>query len=377
MKCCDIFALAIMSIVAWCGCRKPLPTGNDDLPKFYFAGTINNEPITLEAGRNNIFMHTSCFVDADKILTMQGNLANETNLDSGISLQVYFKSPTVDTNTISSVNTWLTPKTFYSYSKDSSYTLTTNYKKVQFLFTGNTIGAVKYDWDLGNGNKSNAANPLATYNTEGKKIVSCKVKYSNGLEDFLINEIDISFDFNNDGQIMVERTNPDTLLCTANGSNIVWELPNGTTANGNAFKYTTVVLQRAYIKATGTVNNKQFNYKQLIVPKFSNVLVNYNFQQSDSIASQFFAGANNLGKVIITCRYKNNVYASYKQSHLLKQNNNSVFDITSSKSFIKNEQGLDTYAMTTALNGYLYNIKNNSDSIAIKSDRLSLAVAVK
>ncbi len=356
------------------GCRRKLPIGIDDVPKFYFEGTVNNQPIKWEAGNDSMFMQTNYFV-RNNVLTVEGNLAAD-NLNNirFLKLQIANSNNNIDAFDF---NALFAPQNFYSYSIDSLYTIFSPAKLASFTFTGKDSAATSYTWQLDTNLVSTQKNPYILYTTDGAKQVSLIVKHKNGVEDFLVNTLPINFNNNFNGQFTVDRTNPDDLQISTTASGAQWIMPDGTLKSGNIINYNKVITQRGYITLNATINGNPFTYKQCVTPKYSNVLINFNYKTKDTTLTATQTGANNFSKAIISLGLNGKTYLSYKNTPLLKQNSKIIFNLISAEPYTQNASGQNTYALTGSVDGFLFNKDNINDSVAIKSNRLRLAVAYK
>jgi PKD domain len=354
--------------------KKTVPTGDAGVIEFLFDGQINGQVKKIEAGRFNNYMHTNYYNSADNILNFEGQIGQINNTNNSEYLKVIFKNYTGSSNP--NADSLFTIGDYYSFSVDTNTTIAIQGKAVQFTFTGITQNVNNYLWTFGDGQTSTDANPYHVYTISGKVNVSCLVSYSTGQQDFLQNNIDVTYGSNCNAQFSITKLSGDSLQCTATGvsGNYTWQLPNGTTQTGISIEYNTPIVFRDYISiidngACGT------NYRQVVAPSNTVAIVNYNYSIKDTSYTQSITPNTNFKKVIVEYSDGTKKYSSYKNDITLHQSNKKILNIISKNLYQKNSAGMRTVKVNAELGTYLYNMANNADSIFVYSNRLQLAVA--
>jgi PKD repeat protein len=364
----------ITALLQMQSCKKKLvPTGDDGTIEFKIDGTFDGKKVLLEAGRNHYYMHTDYYTDTSNIINCEGQLGWLTDKDNHDYFKIIFKNYTASNNP--NVDVLLESKDYKSYQPILQASKTIIGKAVQFTFTGNDQNVGSYLWFFGDGDSSTEKNPYHVYKIAGQMSVGCLVKYNNQIQDFLQNTIDVTNGKNCNAQFTVQRIiGSDSIIATAiNHSNTnIWQLPNGSTASGNTIYYTTPIALRSYITMQDNSNCNTV-FRQVVSPKNTLALCNFNYSTKDTTYVQLLPPANNFGTVIMEYFREGKKYVSYKANG--SNSDKNVFKITNKYLYQKNTQGMRTAKIVGEVATYFYNEANNTDSIYVQSNNVQLAVA--
>src|ERR1700722_6267958 len=73
-------------------------TVTTNAPVFYFNGTVNGTPVSIQAGTNNYYMYSSYSTDSNSLLNFTGNIKPSTCTGCENSIQITLNDYKVESN---------------------------------------------------------------------------------------------------------------------------------------------------------------------------------------------------------------------------------------------------------------------------------------
>jgi hypothetical protein len=183
-----LFAISMLLIT----CKKEHiePSVVNGTPVFYFNGTVNGSPVSLDAGVSSYYMYSSYSQSPGGLYSFIGNLQQVSSSKSSIEFIIndyrILSSGAQETNIATSLDTG-------SYS----YYLTNNYQYViHFTPTLGTVAPASYVYNFGDGNTlAGSGTPISPYHTYyhlGKYNTSLFVKFADGDTASISNQLNLN-----------------------------------------------------------------------------------------------------------------------------------------------------------------------------------------
>lgn len=366
----------LLSVLPACR-KKEMPVPSNGSTVFRFIGTINGDSVHFQAGKDNLYMYTGFFTDTQNLVTLRSYFApdNCTNCEPYLGFEVKDAGVSSGGFLSGSINdVFPTGKSYSSYSDDSI--LTTIMAEVfHFIPEGN--GATSYAWDFGDSSTSNAMNPKHVFTNKGMRDVRLVV-FGGGANDTILNTINTDYHSTCRTQFAIAQDSMNNVYVStfpASSATNSWNFGNGTMGSGNfdtchynvPGKYT-ITLTSSSAGCTA-VFRKKVNLSFL-----SQVFASYSYYTTDS-TSVSLAPRLNTSAFVITWKKNGKVYQSFKTIKGIDQSQRIVFNLKGVTTYVPNEHGEKTVAVSGAVDTYLYNRDNWQDSIRMISNDVIFAAA--
>jgi PKD repeat protein len=186
MRTLHILPVILLSAGLFNSCKKKeLPEaepGND--PQFYFRGDVNGSPVTLEAGVNDYYMHSSFNQNSNGCYSFQAHLKtyNCSSCPNSIRIDINdWKNTSM--NGSSGADSAFIP-TCYPYLTSIPGPITFT---AQFFPLWSGAGNVIYYWDFGDGTSSTTFSPTHTFSRPGEYSVSLTAVDTNMCTSTIVN----------------------------------------------------------------------------------------------------------------------------------------------------------------------------------------------
>ena len=177
-----LFLLLIFLIAS---CKKnedPIPVVEQ--PVFKATGTINGQPLNIQAGVDDYIMYSDYTFDSNaSVFEFNGSLRkfNCASCANSLNIKIRNYKQTVSSQTIFPDSAFVNNY----YAVRAAANASTNYV---LNFNGQTFGNVSQTkWVFGDGNSTNGINVQHTYTHPGKYTVGFIVQYANGCLDTILN----------------------------------------------------------------------------------------------------------------------------------------------------------------------------------------------
>ena len=371
------FLLAAAMVVLFAACqKKTLPESTTGKPVFMFSGSVNNIPVTYTAGDSTLYMHTEFYRDNQDLVTLKGFFApyNCTSCEPYLSFEFKDENPNIETKLYSDIYKFFERSYFNSVSFDS-VEINSPTESFKFIPDNNPPGT-SYLWDFGDGDTSTQLSPIHTFVTGGIKDVRL-ITSLNNLKDTISIPIDVTpfSECRNKFFTTTDSTNKVTVEAEGLFNSYVWNWGDGSSTDGQTSMHTyinpaiyEIVLQTSKSGCIAT-------YKRRINLVQGNQTPLSNFYYSNFVGSEakIIQRINN-STCIITLKIGGKTYKSYKNIPS-DQSARKVITINNMAPYDNNIHGQKTLHLNGAIDLYLYNVDNNNDSIPVKSDKLSIAIA--
>jgi PKD repeat protein len=180
------YILLVLTLLTLSCRKKDFPvTRTASESDFYFKGTIDGNPVTIKAGKENYYMYAGHTHDSSSLYRFvadlkQGDCVNCKNRLQIVILDYKYTAGTETTRIDSSLHAGSYPL------------LGSPFYAVQFRSMSNKQ-AVSYLWNFGDNTYSNEASPLHVYKTAGKYKVSLKIDNDNGCQQYISNVEEIRY----------------------------------------------------------------------------------------------------------------------------------------------------------------------------------------
>ncbi len=174
--------LIFISGILFCGlgCKKKEATSPDEAPTpvFYFDGSVNNQPVLIQAGIADYYMYTNFSQDTANVYQFEGKFKQVNCLNCPNQLRISIRDYKASAlNGSIEIDSSIHPMTL-NYNQPTS-----NNFSVQFspILDPAEI-PVSYSWDFGNGMSSAVASPVYKYpdSTNGVYLPQLTVNYKSG-----------------------------------------------------------------------------------------------------------------------------------------------------------------------------------------------------
>ena len=371
-----LLAFAILVLMASCK-KETLPNSTTNTPVFMFEGSINNDSVTYTAGKNELYMFTDFYQDNQKLMTLKGYFAPYNCITCEPYLSFEFKDmhDNIEKTMYQNIYTFFENIHFYSSSFDS---IALNIPNETFRFSpDNNPPGTTYLWKFGDGDTSTLMAPIHTFKNGGVSNVTLITSYNSLVDSISIPiNVDLFSGCRTKFHTNILANNEVEIDAEGVFNSFLWTLGDGNFQSGKSISHTynsnnifEITLQ------TDGVGCEAF-YKRKVNLSGNNNIPVANFYYSNSITSELktLPRLNN-SSCIITYKKDNKTYVSYKQNTVENQTNREVFEMTKFQLYENNLQDKKTLLINGKVNTFLYNIDNNNDSISIKSNKLSIAVA--
>ena len=364
--------LVLILLVSMISCSKESPLDNEGAVQFVFDGSIDGSNVKYEAGKNNYILNTS-FVDggANDILLMRGEFLNKADTNNILRFEFYGYDEQDNSNLLQNV---FQPGNIFSTSTDSVAVVSGNYE-LQFDALNNP--ALNHKWNFGGGDIDSGASVSRIYSPNDPVNVTLATFIpQTGCTDSVTNSIDLS-DLACQIQFETLLTGINTYSFDADSgyTNYTW-LINGVDQmiNNKLFTQSFVNPVRHVVELIATNANCTSSWKAVIVPDSLNGCFagfKYTVLQQPSAILRQRSVANT---AVITYITNGKTYRSQKIGSS-NQSNRNVFSLASAGAYDNNPAGQRTIRLNGGVDTYLYNVNDQNDSIAIKSSKVSIAVA--
>lgn len=190
MKILNFFALVFLIAVSFTCTKKKYPDSQVIVGEaaYYSKLTINNSPVTIEAGVNGYYMYSSFEQDSNHIYKFIGDLKQLNCSDCPNSLKVQINDYRVtDVNDVPYIDSSIQVTRYPYQAGDFEPTYS-----VQFQSFGTSNAS--YRWDFGDGTSSTFANPSKIYSKAGRYNVCLTTTNANSCASSICNKqkIDVS-----------------------------------------------------------------------------------------------------------------------------------------------------------------------------------------
>ncbi len=376
--------LSFWTIIAfqllWASCAKnqlPIPPGGND-PLFYFHGSIDNDSVHWEAGKDNLFMHTNYFIDAQKIIVLRGQLApaNCTACDPSLTIEFRDIAPSPDSILKMNVATYFNNHQIKSFSIDS---VKAQGDKEEFSFyplTQQPINDIL--WDFGDGTQSTEDDPHHIFSGTGTRVVKLIINQGGNIDSL---SFPINIGFQSPERVVFNWTQNlnnevHAQAMPGNFNQYLWDAGDGQLPVGNPVDYTYSSPGIYTLSCVAKSGSQEAQYKAKIkVPQGGN-WANPNFTYTTKVINDTqFIPRNNAGTAILELKKDGKRYRSFKSNASVNQSGIIVVRTINSLPFETNVNGQSTFSINMEVDTWLYNTQNNSDSIRIRSNQMRLAVA--
>lgn len=176
-----IWYILLLASVFFFSCRKKnfpenITPGQSD---FYFTGNIAGSNVSLKAGIDNYYMHSSYALDSNGLYSFIADLKPSDCSNCKNSLQIRINDFRLSSqNAVTKIDSSLLPKT-YPLSGGPFYA-------VKFKSLSNQP-ASSYLWNFGDNSSSTEANPLHIYKATGNYSLSLRVNSIYGCQQYVSN----------------------------------------------------------------------------------------------------------------------------------------------------------------------------------------------
>ncbi len=376
MKAVIIFIVLIMVGVGSSCKKKSYPESTEDNTYiYYFNARINNQDVSISAGKDDYYMYSSIQQDENKVYNFLANL-RKSNCDncsnSSIRIQINdFKVSSPGASVIAD-----------SAFKLGNYALAMNPAEsysVNFKYLYNKTASSWY-WDFGDGTTSSLNNASHTYTQSGTYNVCLRITGTGGCVSTICN---------------LQKIGPDTTLlksqvtATSAGAKAIqfnqqtlggtlpyryeWDFGDGSVKSNSANPLHTYPRVGSYpvtlVVRDANNNTSQTNYNAITQGDLSSCAAGYAVQSIKTINSQQFF--YDFSKIVVTWTDANGVAYT---SNNTQQPATSNFSILSVEDYEQNEKGEKTKKLRVKFNCTVF---NGSKSMSIDNAEAVISVAYK
>ncbi len=347
-----------------CNKKKYPESAVENTSVFYFKGVVNGQPVSLGAGPDNYYMYASYSHDSNNVYNFIGNLTKSNCNNCAYSLKIQINDFKI------------TPAGSGAVKIDSSlmarqYPLATgDGYSVDFLSFYNK-NAASYQWDFGDGQTSNDANPTHIFAKKGLYDVCLSIKGANAcigsicntqkiglgssctttVQGFAVNNKSVSFSASVDGKAPF---------------NYYWDFGDGRTSSAPSPLHAYALAGSYPVRLTLTDANNDvavFNYNTVTQSDVSSCAANYRVSNILAVKLPDLSAA--------TISWTDANGTVYKSDNAL-QPASSAFNILSVEDYDKNELGQKTKKVHMKFNCTLY---NGSNAISVDGAEAVICVA--
>ncbi|MFH1005094.1 MAG: PKD domain-containing protein [Bacteroidota bacterium] len=369
-----LFALLLIS-----SCKKEYPpTSSNGNPVFYFNGTINGNPVNIQAGINNYYMYSSFNQDSTGLYVFSGDL-KQSNYTSNNKIQ--FQINDFQTSAINApivIDSLLSD--YYPIQvpppdiKQIVYT-------VNFTSIPNDSSALTYSWNFGDGTTSSSANPSHVYSRPGIYHVFLLITYSGSCVSSIDAEVKVGIPSADCRATIINSTDSNTnaisFSALATGTppfTYFWKFGDGTTATLQNIThiYSISGLRKVHLKVKDANNYIANTYKYVSTQNYSGCMTNLDFEVNvDSIYIPNPSPPPPFHNVTIT--WTDNAGVVYDSNNSF-QPNDSYFQIVSVEDYLKNQNNQPTKKLHVKFKCQVF---NGSNSLQIDNGDAVIAVSYK
>lgn len=364
------FFIPFVFLAAFLSCVKkkyPAPVVTENPAVYYSLLTIDNMLVKLEAGVDNYYMYSSFKLDSNFVFGYTGELKKTDCTDCPNSLKVQINDCKISlTGSISSIDEALHPGRYPILSGNPEASYAVKFDPLN--------EALSYDWNFGDGNKSDQRSPVHTYTKPGNYNVCLATQSDQGCWSSICNKqkIDVS-----DKYCKASISAVTTSLSSVKFSSIVnggkgpyqylWRFPDGVTSYEKDYTYIhkhiggfTAMLR--VVDANGDTANTSYNAKTNL--DNSSCTANYKVTSVTRIPAPAV-----LSQVIITWT---DAVGTVFTSNSSLQPDDSSFEILTVSDNEKNENNLPTKKVEAKFNCKLY---NGTRFVTVSDARVVICVA--
>jgi hypothetical protein len=374
----NYFLILFVLITFWGCSKKTVPSQIVGDVSFLFDGTIGNEPVLLEAGKNGIYMNSDYYIDDQELITLRSQLSQQacTSCDSFLSFELKDIDVNKNGKLAQGILGILTQSHFDSFSLDS--VLTSSNSEV-FNFNS-TFAQGNHTWHFGDGSIATGANVTHAYPNGGglkkiKHIVSLQ-----GITDSVENEINTDSGSTCRPHFSIQTDTTNIVTVTASNLNLnnqLWDFGNGATNSGvtsNVIYNSGIVYTITLTTSSPTCSTMTYRAKVNMSSNLSYPIPNFDYDATSAI-SNFNLPRINKSAFIITWHKNGKTYKSYKNVYGISQVGDPLFTFKGYSDYVETKAGLPTKKIEGSIDTWLYNQDNANDSIKIKSNRLVIAAS--
>ena len=366
----------VLATVTSCS-KKEIPNNQLGQVAFAFSGTINDQTVSYEAGKNNYVLFTDFSDNGNDVLLMSGEFRDKSAPNNDfLRFQFYGYDSIMNDNVLQNV---FSQSNFPSYSEDVTVQSIGN---TQLKFTSLYSTGATINWDFGDGTTGTGDSVTHTYppslNNIEVSMNSFFPIYNCG--DSVSNTINLSDPANSQVQfdINVLSLAVDSFMFDANtGFNQYnWDFGNSTTQMGGASAFVSYgdSLRKIVQLSATSATSLSSNWKAVVTPNASApCFAAYKF---DVLQTPTIVNSQRVPfrTCVITYNSKGKTYRSYKND-ASNQSNRSVFILNNAEAYEDNPEGQSTIRLNGSVSTFLYNVNDTNDSIPIVSNNVSIAVA--
>ncbi len=371
----DLLFLLLVTIGLF-SCSKEKPMDVQGNVVFRFNGTIDSRSTVFEAGENNYYLKTS-YQDngADDVLLMRGEFLDKTDpTDNYLRFEFFGYDSANNANILQNV---FNQVNFNSFSSDSTFqSIGSTVLKFNSIYgTGGNIS-----WNFGDGTIGTGDSITHSFspNSLGSNVTMSAFYPSVVCSDSVTNFINLDDPVNGQVQFNVSALGLSLdsfeLSATQGFANYSWDFGNQTTQQGiNSVvqvTYNDSLRKTITLNATGSLLTS--SWKAVITPKNTCFAAfTYSVLSLPSTTSSLRVPYKTC---IVTYRRNGITYRSYKDD-ITDQSMRNIFSLKEAQAYENNPEGQRTIRLIGSVNTFLYNENDLTDSIAITSSDVSIAVA--
>jgi hypothetical protein len=378
-----VFLFIISMFLITCKKEHIQPSATNGTPIFYFNGTVNGSPVSIDAGVSNYYMYSSYTQGANGLYSFIGNLQQVSGTKSSIEFIIndnrLLSIGGSETNIAASLDTGS-----YNYyyvggiPQDSAI----------FKPSWGTAKPSSYTYNFGDGIKyTGTGNPITywhIYSHPGNNYkTSLSVLFTDGITDSSSNPLTL----HTSGAILTDSVqetiagNVVTFKCKAMGGSgpyrYMWNFGDSSSISSgldssssptasHTYDTSFTGVYQALVKVYDASNDSIYSYVSAATSTNSKHLVNYYIPYVYSVP-------NKLGLSNVTIVYTDPSGQIYTTKDSI-QSAGSNFQIVSVSNYQNNENNQTTKMLHVKFNCTLY---NGSNSITIKNGDAVIAVAYK
>jgi hypothetical protein len=364
-------------------CTKRTLPNISNSPVFAFDGFINNQKTQIIAGDSGQFMFTNFITNLNLGTTLSGRFAQENCFNCEPYLDISIQAnklvngvPQFSLDSFASNN-----KTLFSRSLDSVGGVSQPDSFRFSLVNASANNVISWGFDDGSiGDGSQKDHVYAQLNKYYNVTVNTagSLGFTSVTQQFK-NSIPVIFD-----PLIIMSVDSNTKTISAVGGDCncksIYYWGDGT---WDSVSTSSIVVNHTYINAQGL--NRVVTKVSYFGNDSSTARAKFNFD-GEKIEPSFdikelkgnFVTAKprlNLNDVVVTYKANGKTYKSFKNSSSINQSNNPIITNVISEAYLNNSNEQKTIKVDGNLDTYLYNELNPSDSILIKSKKLTFAIA--
>lgn len=186
------------------GCKKEVQQPEEEIPVFYFNGSVNASPVNLQAGVDSYYMYSYYKQDSSNgLYSFFGNIkqVNCTDCRNHITFKIFDSKP-CSIGGMAAIDTSLIPA-MYSYLRDTISTAKRTVAFTAYSSPGDTVQS--YLWSFGDGTISSVQNPVHDY-APGNYNACLDITYKNGCHGSSCNSLTTGSSSSNDCIVSINDT---------------------------------------------------------------------------------------------------------------------------------------------------------------------------